>query len=151
MLFAVYDYIRSNKGVHAEIKIANRIYQSSQERKEYYIGISKLNCAPCHVTLGVLSQRSLASFRTCGTHGATYGSNWILPDKINREHGKEIFNMLESKLLYIKLKETMSEVQNKGLTESRFYAVKQEKEQQTGSSLQAQIQQINIPPFSPKP
>ena len=70
-----YRCILGDEGVHAEIKITNDIYEFNKRqgklgltsilknflllrgRKEYYIGLSKLTCAPCQVILDLLNKK----------------------------------------------------------------------------------------------
>jgi len=44
----------------------------------------------------------------------------VIPEQINNEHGKAVVNMLQSKLLYNKLRETTSEVHTNGLKKSCY-------------------------------
>jgi hypothetical protein len=69
--------------VHAEMKIINSILEKKSlltsamevdnETLFEYIGISKLTCLPCHVTIGILNPLRKENC-VCGTHGSTYRS-----------------------------------------------------------------------------
>jgi len=56
------DFIEGLEGVHAEMKIAEKIFEtcsSSEEVKstKVYIGISKLTCAPCYIAIKALLKK----------------------------------------------------------------------------------------------
>ncbi|KLL05004.1 MAG: hypothetical protein MRERV_7c041 [Mycoplasmataceae bacterium RV_VA103A] len=150
-----YHFILGKEDVHAEIKIANDIYEFNKgqgklnflsilknfcllrPRKEYYIGISKLTCGPCQATLNLLNKRLgwVLQFGFRGSHGATYGSNWKIPENISNEFSQVITSEFKSKLLPNKLRETTSEINYKGLKESSYRE----------EIIQAQIEQSTMP------
>src|SRR5437763_11766341 len=41
--------------LHAEMKIINKLYKRGDKLTDDYIGISKLTCAPCQLTINVLN------------------------------------------------------------------------------------------------
>lgn len=150
-----YHFILGKEDVHAEIKIANDIYEFNKgqgklnclsilknfcllrPRKEYYIGISKLTCGPCQATLNLLNKRLgwVLQFGFRGSHGATYGSNWKIPENIGNEFYQVIVSEIKSKLLPNKLREITSEINYKGLKESDYGE----------GIMQAQIEQSTMP------
>jgi len=71
-----FEYISGKRNEHAEVKIANWLLEIGI-MGDYYIGISKLTCSPCHVTIGLINKDDGASLslNVRGTHGATYGEN----------------------------------------------------------------------------
>src|SRR6266498_4335584 len=73
------EYIEEGKGdsrtTHAEMKIIERICQKpfSFRNKNLYIGINKLTCAPCWITIDILNKVIFKqTLHVCGTHGGTY-------------------------------------------------------------------------------
>src|SRR6266511_115301 len=50
-----FEYISGKRNEHAEVKIANWLLEIGI-MGDYYIGISKLTCSPCHVTIGLINK-----------------------------------------------------------------------------------------------
>jgi len=75
------EYIDEKENVHAEMKIINKLYKNNKlNGKGGHIGISKLTCAPCWITIDLLNNALFVQpITVCGTHGGIY-PNWIVPN-----------------------------------------------------------------------
>jgi hypothetical protein len=66
------DYIENEESMHAEMKIIDKLLEL-KARGEYYIGITKLTCAICKITIDTINgHEGSISINTRGTHGGTY-------------------------------------------------------------------------------
>ena len=68
------EYIKEKEDLHAEMKIVTNLCKNGFNQDFLYIGISKLTCAPCQLTIDFLNKSSRFNGRIniCGTHGGTY-------------------------------------------------------------------------------
>lgn len=90
-------YITGSYNTHAEMKMIGKIFK---DEKKGYIGLTKLACAPCWMTIDLLNdQKKIPEncFTVCGTHGGTY-LNWKVP-KIDYTYKLRLFEKLRDLLI----------------------------------------------------
>lgn len=80
--------------LHAEMKIISNLSEEAMENY-HYIGITKLACLPCQVTIDILNEFTDFSstnykraVNICGTHGSTY-DRWMAPNMFPLEGKQE--------------------------------------------------------------
>lgn len=76
------QFIQGSRTVHAEMKILGHLQSEGklQEGKIFDIGLSKLCCSSCAVTIDGIKAKYEVEITTPGTHGATY-ERWEAPNE----------------------------------------------------------------------
>ncbi|KLL03282.1 MAG: hypothetical protein MRECE_21c002 [Mycoplasmataceae bacterium CE_OT135] len=107
--------------LHAEMKIISNLSKETI-KSSCYIGISKLACLPCQVTIDTLNEFThfpltdyKKAFNVRGTHGSTY-DRWIVPSIFPLEKNEELqdkilatFQRIKEEWKSLKLYETTAD------------------------------------------